>query len=438
MTEAITTPGTYYVGVSGAVNSNYNPRVSNSGSVGSTGDYQIIVKVLSSSSVSTEVEPNNQIGTPNVIGPSGNVAGAIATSGDADFYMFTIKDCGPIHGGGKPKRGSSLHSRLTLYGSDQTPWQTSDAQSAANLNPQITVNLVPGSYFLKIESSTNSAGAPVRQAPIQLTTRLALAASAFDANLTQNIFPTTIATGDFNGDHIFDLLVANTGTLQGQSATVSLFLGLGNTSYALAQNISVGQIPTAVATGDFNHDGKLDFAATNSAEGTVSIVLGNGDGTFAPQVQISVGVDPESIVAADFNHDQILDLAVSQGTFGGVKLLIGQGTGGIGNGTFVVGNGYTVGAGAVNLIAADLNRDQLSGPSHDQQAIEYGFGPIEQRQREFSSAKQLFGRHGAHLHCSGRFQRRLQPRFGRCQRGIGYGNHPIKRRKWHVSHGREN
>jgi FG-GAP repeat len=46
----------------------------------------------------------------------------------------------------------------------------------------------------------------------------------------------------------------------------------------------VGKRPQAIAAGDFNRDGKLDFAVANYNEGTVSILLGKPDGTFAAKV----------------------------------------------------------------------------------------------------------------------------------------------------------
>ena len=68
------------------------------------------------------------------------------------------------------------------------------------------------------------------------------------------------------------------------------------------------------AIGDFNHDGKLDFA-TQSDSNPLTVYLGNGDGTFgAPKV-----VDPnsfvQSILAVDLNHDNKTDLVVLTGGF---------------------------------------------------------------------------------------------------------------------------
>ena len=45
-------------------------------------------------------------------------------------------------------------------------------------------------------------------------------------------------------------------------------------------------LPTSVAVGDFNGDGKLDLAVAESISSTVSVLLGNGDGTFQPAVEL--------------------------------------------------------------------------------------------------------------------------------------------------------
>jgi hypothetical protein len=87
--------------------------------------------------------------------------------------------------------------------------------------------------------------------------------------------------------------------------------------------------PSSIAVGDFNHDGKLDLAVAAGASNmnTVVILLGNGDGTFRHEVSYTVGVGAVSVVAADFNHDGNLDLAVaSQSSYIGILLGNGDGT----------------------------------------------------------------------------------------------------------------
>ena len=59
-----------------------------------------------------------------------------------------------------------------------------------------------------------------------------------------------IAVGDFNGDRVPDLAVANLG-----SDTVSILIR-GATAFTTEATIPVGDAPSGLATGDFNRDGK--------------------------------------------------------------------------------------------------------------------------------------------------------------------------------------
>src|SRR5881396_2035984 len=71
--------------------------------------------------------------------------------------------------------------------------------------------------------------------------------------------------------------------------------------------------PIAVAVGDFNGDGLQDLAVANHDINTVSVLLGNGDGTFqeAPGSPIAVGTTPVWIVVGDFDGNGVPDLAVA-------------------------------------------------------------------------------------------------------------------------------
>ncbi len=172
-------------------------------------------------------------------------------------------------------------------------------------------------------------------------------------------FSVGAVAGDFNGDGKLDVIVANSGDSAsggGQGSGVTVWLGTGDGTFTLASGspISVGSNLSAVVAADFNGDGKLDLAVTDSAGNAVIILLGNGDGTFRPPTTIPVGNAPDAIVAGDFNNDGKLDLAVANSGDATVTLILGNG-----DGTFTqaAGSPYVVGRYPYQIAAADFNGD---------------------------------------------------------------------------------
>jgi membrane-bound lytic murein transglycosylase B len=127
-------------------------------------------------------------------------------------------------------------------------------------------------------------------------------------------------TGDFNGDGKLDLAVTDSG-----NNTVFILLGNGDGTFGLTSIIPVGNYPSAIIAADFNNDGKLDLAIANNGDGTITLLLGNGDGTFtqASSSPYAVGLGPYQLAAADFNGDGKLDLAVTN-ELNAVSILLQQ------------------------------------------------------------------------------------------------------------------
>lgn len=175
-----------------------------------------------------------------------------------------------------------------------------------------------------------------------------------------------VATGDFNGDHILDLvLVDQCSDSKCSGGSVSILLGNGDGTFGTASEYLTGSpLSDWVAVGDFNGDGKLDLVVANSCGatcGTVSVLLGNGDGSFqTAQTYASGGIEANFVAVGDFNGDKKLDVAAASScadgscTTGGlVGILLGNG-----DGTFQSAVGYASGGfGAQSLAIGDLNGD---------------------------------------------------------------------------------
>jgi hypothetical protein len=118
--------------------------------------------------------------------------------------------------------------------------------------------------------------------------------------------------------------------------------------------IATGRVPTSVVTGDFNRDGKMDFAVANGLDDNVWVYLGHGDGTLdIPKiVSLTQGVSPVWLAAADLRNNGILDLIVADVDSASVGVFLGNG-----NGTFSYEHFYDAGGRPVMLTVGDFNGD---------------------------------------------------------------------------------
>jgi hypothetical protein len=133
-----------------------------------------------------------------------------------------------------------------------------------------------------------------------------------------------------------------------------VLLGNGDGSFQPAQSYAAGFNPTAVAVGDFNGDGLPDLAVANEFSGGVSVLLGNGDGSFQPAQSYAAGFNPTAVAVGDFNGDGLPDLAVAS-LGGGVRVLLGNG-----DGSFQTTPVSYVAGGPLSAVAVgDFNGDGL-------------------------------------------------------------------------------
>ncbi len=187
------------------------------------------------------------------------------------------------------------------------------------------------------------------------------APTTFTSSLATANSSTAVATGDFNGDGKLDVVSLD------YSSNLNVILGKGNGTFQtpIALNLADGNTAYyALAVGDFNGDHLLDVAvwAINNSPGNteVRIYLGNGtgsltySGTYAAPNSSTFAAGPNSIVAADLNGDGKLDL-VGSTNYNGIYVFLGNG-----DGTFQAPVNYGTGttAGCCSGVAVgDLNSD---------------------------------------------------------------------------------
>lgn len=122
---------------------------------------------------------------------------------------------------------------------------------------------------------------------------------------------------DVNGDRHPDIVTAN---LRGASVTVLLGDGRGGFLGAPGSPFGAHEVPTAVALGDFDGDGRSDLAVTNSPsnsagqgqDGLTILLAQPSGGWLAMQgTPVPTGAAPTQLAAGDLDGDGRDEIAVS-------------------------------------------------------------------------------------------------------------------------------
>ena len=161
--------------------------------------------------------------------------------------------------------------------------------------------------------------------------------------------PRGIVAGDFNSDGNLDL--ASTDSNHG---SIVVLLGDGHGAFPQRlESPTFLKSPEHIAVGDFNGDGRLDVVLTSFFGGReIEVLLGNGDGTFRQHVHYDVGGRSRWVAVGDLNDDGKLDLAAAASAAGQVVVRFGNG-----DGTFSDGGRYEAERDVSALALADFNGD---------------------------------------------------------------------------------
>jgi hypothetical protein len=173
--------------------------------------------------------------------------------------------------------------------------------------------------------------------------------------------PYSVATGDFNGDGKIDMAVANT-----ISGTVSVFLntttpGAGAPSFSDKVDFETGINPYSVSVGDFNGDGMIDMAVANVLSSSVSVLLNTtAPGAETPSfsgTDFTTGTNPNSVSIGDFNGDGMVDMAVTNHGSNTVSVLLNTTAPGSATPTFSAKADFLTGHEPYSVALGDFNGD---------------------------------------------------------------------------------
>ena len=167
----------------------------------------------------------------------------------------------------------------------------------------------------------------VGRAPGQASTFLNNGSGIFGAAISSLIGPynwdsRASAVADFNGDGLADIVVPIQWDLNaGPFNQVAVLLGDGTGHFEFEQDFAVGfgpySQPTDVVAGDFNGDGRADFAVSNAGENSVTVMLNIPSvDTTAPVITVPAdftveatgpsGAEVNWVTYASDNDDQVI------------------------------------------------------------------------------------------------------------------------------------
>ncbi len=186
--------------------------------------------------------------------------------------------------------------------------------------------------------------------------------------------PYDVCIGDIDGDGKSDIVAVNynsasASVLRNTSTSGSITAG----SFASAVSFTTGSLPTGVAAGDIDGDGKPDVIVANNS-GSVSVLRNtstSGSVSFAAKVDFGMASGGSGHVSvADFDGDGRADICITN--FSSTHVSVFRNTSAPGSITFAARQDFTTGSSPWQLSVGDIDGDGKT----DMIVGNYGSGSI--------------------------------------------------------------
>lgn len=132
--------------------------------------------------------------------------------------------------------------------------------------------------------------------------------------------PSFLIVGDTNSDGHQDLVVGSQ-----FSESVAIFLGTGQQLSAPTTN-KLSAVARPALAEDFDRDGQMDLINPDESAGIVEVLPGTAPGKFGTPIRLFVGRDPHAIATGDFDRDGRIDIAVLHRATQTIAILLNRST----------------------------------------------------------------------------------------------------------------
>jgi hypothetical protein len=185
--------------------------------------------------------------------------------------------------------------------------------------------------------------------------------------LPQQVFdggtgPGGVDAADFNGDGRLDLAITNS-----NAGSVSVLFGTtipGSSivAFAVRASFSTGDSPVSLSTMDVNGDGRSDLVVANYVGDNVSVLLNTTDPcatvpSFASGQTFATGSFPIAMTMTDVNGDEKSDIVAANYGDGTLSVLVNLTASGATKAAFAMQNVFPAGSNPFSVTSADINTD---------------------------------------------------------------------------------